>query len=116
MSEFSRRRSKTICLPSEVMSKAGAQSGGAGSLDWVFRHEQRDPRTIVDVRNAGTLVDKWERVVERGPPIALALVDRARRSAPMLVVGDVHADRPVRRADEHVVFDRVFGPEVVGAM
>src|SRR4051812_42775299 len=71
---------------------------------------------MVHIRDAYTLVPERGWMVERRPPAIFAFFDRARRAAPVLVVRDVDADGPVRRADEHVVLDRILGPQVVGAM
>src|SRR5580765_887815 len=55
-------------------------------------------------------------MVEADPTVVGAFCDSARRAAPVLVAGNVDADGPARRADEHVVFDRILAAEVVSAV
>jgi hypothetical protein len=85
-------------------------------LNGVLGHKECDPPALIDVRNTGTLVGERGRMRERPPPDLPAFVDGAGWAAPVLVVGDVDAERPGRRTDEHVVLDGVLGTEIVGAM
>ena len=71
---------------------------------------------MVDIGDALALVRERSGMVEHDPAVVHAFIHGARRPAPVLVVGDIDADRSAGRADEHVVFDGVLAPEVVGAM